>query len=90
MSQEYIASLSLGDQSSNPFLHASLAADITEPVTCVNLFWAAPSSVTGRGVWQYNYGTHRFLFEYFQRQFRRFRQGKQDRPLVLHTTALGM
>jgi hypothetical protein len=38
MSQEYIASLSRGDQSNNPFLHPSLTADISEPAICDNLF----------------------------------------------------
>jgi hypothetical protein len=39
MSHEYMANISLGDQSSNPFLQVSLTADIREPVTCDNLFW---------------------------------------------------
>jgi hypothetical protein len=38
MSQEYIASLSRGDQSNKPFLHPSLTAEISEPVICDNLF----------------------------------------------------
>jgi hypothetical protein len=46
MSHEYIASISLGDQSSNPFLQASLTADITEPVTCDNLFWTVENVKT--------------------------------------------
>lgn len=38
MSHVYIASISRGDQSSNPFLQASLTDEIREPVTCASRF----------------------------------------------------
>ena len=34
ISQEYIANINLGDQSSNPFLQASRTAVINDPETC--------------------------------------------------------
>ena len=37
MSQVYIASISRGDQSRSPFLHASLTAEMNDPVKCAIL-----------------------------------------------------
>ena len=48
MSQEYIASFSRGDQSSNPFLQPSLMADISDPVICDSLFCSGVADISGR------------------------------------------
>jgi hypothetical protein len=48
MSQEYMASFSLGDQSSNPFLHPSFAAEMSDPVICDILFGSAIADVIDR------------------------------------------
>lgn len=44
MSQVYMASISLGDQSSRPFRQASLTAEMNEPVKCAILFEAASTN----------------------------------------------
>jgi hypothetical protein len=48
MSQEYIASFSRGDQSSNPFLQLSLTAEISDPVICDSLFCSGVADVSDR------------------------------------------
>jgi hypothetical protein len=48
MSQEYMASFSLGDQSSSPFLHPSLAAEMSDPVICDILFGSGIADVIDR------------------------------------------
>src|SRR6266850_2910578 len=48
MSQEYIASFSRGDQSSSPFLHPSLMAEMSDPVICDNLFCSGVADVSDR------------------------------------------
>jgi hypothetical protein len=48
MSQQYMANFSRGDQSSNPFLHPSLTAEISDPVICDILFGSGVADVIDR------------------------------------------
>ena len=51
MSQEYIASRSLGDQSKKPCLKASLAEDIRLPATVEKREWRASPPSFGSLIW---------------------------------------
>jgi hypothetical protein len=63
ISQEYMASMIRGDQSSRPFLQASLTAEIREPVTCgIRLFTARVCDISQsrpQHICHQTYGYHR-------------------------------